>query len=67
MESRHDYLLRKGNEAGSRNMFLNLLRTKFGELPADALARVEAADVDTLSRWVGRVLTATTLGDVFAD
>jgi hypothetical protein len=43
------------------------LRARFGDLPAAAGARVEAADAPTLERWGLHVLTATTLDDVFAS
>lgn len=74
METREAYLLRKGREEGreegreqgNRDFFLNLLRGKFGAVPPDAAARVESADVETLSRWSIRLLSADSLDEVFA-
>ncbi|MBL9103980.1 MAG: DUF4351 domain-containing protein [Myxococcales bacterium] len=71
METREAYLLRKGREEGreqgNRDFFLNLLRGKFGAVPSAAAARVESADVDTLTRWSIRLLSAASLADVFDD
>lgn len=44
-----------------RELLLELLRRRFGTLPGEALAHVEAADAATLMRWAERTLTATTL------
>jgi hypothetical protein len=46
---------------------LRLLRARFGELPPDAAARVEAADVATLEGWAERLLSAKTLAEVLED
>ena len=42
-----------------------MLERKFGELQPDAIERLERADVDLLLSWSDRILTATTLNDVF--
>jgi len=47
-------------------MLLRQLRIRFGTLPMDAVARVQAADPETLLRWSERVLDAVTLAEVFA-
>jgi Domain of unknown function (DUF4351) len=65
-----DYRQKLRNEArteGERSLLLRLLRTRFGELPAAAVARIEAADVAALERWSDRVLDAQTLAAVFGD
>jgi hypothetical protein len=49
---------------GRRELLLKLLRTRFGELPEAAAARVNAADVGQLDLWAERVLEAPTLDDV---
>lgn len=49
---------------GERKMLLRQLRARFGELPAGALARIEAAGEADLERWGDRVLHAQTLADV---
>jgi hypothetical protein len=43
-----------------------MLGLKFGELPAWAVQRLQAANDTDLARWTERVLTAPTLDDVFA-
>lgn len=43
------------------------LRERFGDLPADVLARLQNADVAHLEHWSRRLLTAPVLDDVFAD
>ena len=58
--------LQEGQEEGRRRLLLRLLALKFGALPAAIGARVEGADCDTLDRWGERILTASTLDEVFA-
>jgi Domain of unknown function (DUF4351) len=52
---------------GERRLLLRLLRARFGELPAPATARIEAADVAELDRWGDRVLGAQTLDEVLDE
>ncbi len=59
--------LREGRHEGERKLLLRLLRARFGELPAAATTRVEAAEEADLERWGERVLAADTLAAVFAD
>jgi predicted transposase YdaD len=54
----------EGRAEGERSLLLRLLRSRFGELPAEAMARIEAASVTELERWGDRVLTAKTLDEV---
>jgi hypothetical protein len=56
-----------GIAQGYRAVLRTLLEQRFGELPADAIARLEEADADTLDAWTRRVLTASSLADVFAS
>lgn len=56
----------EGLEQGYRKLLGTLLQQRFGELPAEVQARLDAADADTLSAWGRRVLTAASLADVFA-
>ena len=42
-------------------MLLQLLLLRFGTLPTDTVARVQAADPETLLHWSERVLSAATL------
>jgi hypothetical protein len=48
-------------------MLLELLRTRFGELPEAAVARVNAADVAQLDLWAKQVLSAPTLADMLGS
>jgi hypothetical protein len=66
-EGRNEGLREGRNEgvlAGERKVLLRQLRARFGELPAAALARIEAAGEVELDLWSDRVLAARTLEDV---
>lgn len=52
---------------GERALLLRQLRARFGELPPNAVARVEGADIAALERWGERVLSAETLADVLDE
>jgi hypothetical protein len=52
---------------GVRDALMTLLRTRFDEVPDDAVARVEAADKAQLMTWIVRVLSAPTLDDALAQ
>lgn len=56
--------LEQGGELHVRHVVLRLLQRRFGELPAEARARVEGAKLPELETWADRVLTAATLADV---
>jgi predicted transposase YdaD len=56
----------EGRREGEAEMLLRLLRIRFWTLPTDAVARVQAADPETLLHWSERVLSAATLDEVFA-
>jgi hypothetical protein len=56
----------EGRTEGYRELLRAQLGQRFGELPADAVVRLDAADTDTLGAWGRRVLTAASLADVFA-
>jgi hypothetical protein len=58
---------RKYVAEGERALLLRQLRARFGELPATAVARVEAADIAAVERWGERVLSAKTLADVLDE
>lgn len=57
----------EGHKEGERKLLLRQLRARFGELPAHAVARVEAAPEADLERWGERILHAGTLAEVLAD
>jgi hypothetical protein len=54
----------EGCKAGECSLLLRQLRTRFGELPAAVVSRVEAADLADLERWGERILSARTLAEV---
>jgi len=54
----------RGRVKERTTMLLELLAAKFGPVPAEAAARVMAADEATLRRWSLRLLTETTLASV---
>ena len=56
----------EGRREGETEMLLRLLRLRFGALPTEVVARVSAADAETLLLWSERVLTASCLEAVFA-
>ncbi len=59
-------LRQEGRLEGQRRTLLRQLRRKFGPLPPDAETRGAAADEATLDLWTDRVLTATSLDEVWA-
>jgi hypothetical protein len=60
----HEKGRKEGRKEGARSLLLGLLCSRFGELPAAAVARIEAADLADLQRWSERVLGAQTLAEV---
>jgi hypothetical protein len=60
-------ILAEGRRQGEAEVLLRLLRARFGVLPEDVTARLNAADAETLLRWSERVLSAATLDAVFAE
>jgi flagellar biosynthesis/type III secretory pathway protein FliH len=59
--------LRKGRDEGRRTqaaMLVSMLEARFGAVPDDVRARIEAADTETLERWGVRLVTADALEDV---
>lgn len=59
--------IERGIARGQRGIILRMLRKRFGELPEDAVARVNAADPATLEGWADRLLVAKTLADVWGE
>jgi Domain of unknown function (DUF4351) len=54
----------EGRKEGERSLLLRQLRTRFGELPPAAVARIEAADLADLERWGERIFGAQTLAEM---
>ena len=61
-----DWLRSEGRVEALRKTLLKLLRTRFGELPADAEQRIQAAGDAQLDSWIDRVITASSLDDALA-
>lgn len=56
----------RGRQEGRRELFINMLRHRFGELPEAVGQRIESAEDDELGRWSIQLLQAQRLEDVFA-
>ncbi|MDI1481710.1 hypothetical protein [Polyangium sp. y55x31] len=56
-----------GREEGRREALGTLLRARFGEISADAEARIAGATRATLDAWILRLLDAKTIDEVFAE
>jgi AcrR family transcriptional regulator len=54
-----------GHLSGQREMLRHLLAKRFGAIPVDVDARVRAATAADVEAWGERMLTATSLADVF--
>jgi hypothetical protein len=57
--------VKKGIRQGETQMLLRQLTLRFGDLPQSTREHLESADADTLLRWSERILTASTLDEVF--
>ncbi|TLF76448.1 hypothetical protein [Nocardia cyriacigeorgica] len=59
-------LMAKGEVRGMCSALLRQLEFKFGQLPLGVVEAVRAADPAELRLWALRVLTASTLDEIFA-
>jgi hypothetical protein len=57
--------IEKGRQEGEAGALQKLLSMRFGPLPDGLVARIDAAPVEQIDIWLGRVLSATRLDDVF--
>lgn len=57
--------LAKGRQEGAARVLQQLLARRFGPLPADIVAKLNAAQAADIRRWSGRLLTAGSLDAVF--
>ena len=55
----------EGRQEGEALLLLRLLTRRFGPLPADCVARIQAASSGQLEQWSDQVLDARTLAEVF--
>jgi hypothetical protein len=58
--------LTKGRTEGQARLLTKLLTLKFGEVAPEHQARLANASLDELDLWAERVLSATSLDEVFA-
>jgi hypothetical protein len=59
--------MQKGMQKGERKLLVRQLKTKFGELSADLITRIEMADEEEILSWSERILTANTLNDIIKN
>ena len=57
--------MRQGMRQGESTMLFRLLERKFGQVNEEAKQKIEAADSDTLLEWGEKILSASTIDDVF--
>lgn len=56
-----------GRLLGKRSMLLRQLRVRFGQITPEVEQRITTSDEPSLDTWADRVLTATSVGDVFGS
>ena len=59
--------LQEGRQEGRQAMLKELIQHKFGELGPELDIRLRQASRDDLVAWSRRMLTATTLDEIFSD
>ncbi|HET7499734.1 MAG TPA: DUF4351 domain-containing protein, partial [Kofleriaceae bacterium] len=60
--------VKQGIQQGECAVLLRLLRQRFGDaVDAHVEQRIAAASIEQIDLWTMRILSATTLADVFAD
>ncbi|MEW6741741.1 MAG: Rpn family recombination-promoting nuclease/putative transposase [Planctomycetota bacterium] len=57
----------EGLVEGKRLLLVQLMTTRFGELPSDVLQRIQRGSHEELDRWARRILSVAAAADVFAD
>ncbi|MFG0317040.1 MAG: DUF4351 domain-containing protein [Planctomycetota bacterium JB042] len=63
-EARREEGREEGRRREAADSLLRLMRRRFGDVPNDVAARIEAAPLDDLHRWLDRLLDAGRLEDV---
>ncbi|MFH0946403.1 MAG: Rpn family recombination-promoting nuclease/putative transposase [Planctomycetota bacterium] len=59
-------LIQQGKEKGLEEALAGILRTRFGEIPREIQALMDAADLEALQRYHDRAIKATSVSEVFA-
>ena len=67
MRTMLDAVLDMGEERAMKRLVRRQLEARFGELPAEAIARLGKADAVTVERWSLRILTAASVAEVLTD
>ena len=57
----------EGRAEGERGLLLKLVTLKFGTPSDDVQARVAGAALEDVERWAERILTASSLDEMFAS
>jgi hypothetical protein len=57
---------KEGRSEGLRGLLIRQLTRRFGSLPEAAMRRIQAAGPEQLESWGERLLSASSLDDVFA-
>jgi hypothetical protein len=60
-----DQFREEGELVGKRKLLLRQVRKRFGDVSPTVEERIRSADPDTLDRWAERILTATTIDELF--
>lgn len=59
--------LQEGRQEGRQTLLKELIEHKFGRVDPELENRLEQASMEDLLRWSRRMLTATTLEEIFSD
>ena len=65
LAQRFDEWAEQHEQRGEVKVLQRLLTLRFGELPVSAIDRLKEANTEQLEAWTERVLSASTLEDVF--
>ena len=57
--------MQHGMQQGESTMLFRLMERKFGQISEEVKQKIEAADSDTLLEWGEKILSASTIEDVF--
>ena len=57
--------MRQGMRHGESTMLLRQMERKFGQVSEEVKQKIEEADSDTLLEWGEKIISASTIDDVF--
>ena len=57
----------EGREEGVRIILHRLLEQKFGPIPESTLEKIDSAAYEQLERWTDRVISSTSLQQIFSN